>query len=247
MEDMGQYQILSTLRQVNNVADQLFKKRQGKKQQRKEAIKEIAPYRYLIVCEGKKTEPYYFEGIKRLINAKYGNKIIVNQIKVERIDIDGTGRNTEDLVKYAIEKRKNAEIPYGHVWCVFDKDSFTDEQFNNAIIQAEANDLEVAWSNEAIELWFILHFEYMNTEITREQYINKLDEYFVALSINSGKYEKNLTDIYDILTQQGDLNKAIKHAKRLESLYSITSTPASRKPSTTVYALVEELYEYLRT
>lgn len=61
---------------MNNLADQLFKKRQGKKQHRKEFIRDIAPFRYLIVCEGEKTEPFYFEGIKKLINEKYGYKLL---------------------------------------------------------------------------------------------------------------------------------------------------------------------------
>jgi RloB-like protein len=111
----------------------------------------------------------------------------------ERIEIDGTGRNTEDLVRYAINKRKSAEIPYGHVWCVFDKDSFTDKQFNNAIQKSESNDLKAAWSNEAIELWFILHFEYLNAGISREQYITKLDEYFAVFGISGISLSSNCT------------------------------------------------------
>lgn len=38
------------------------------------------------------------------------------------------------------------------MWCVFDKDSFTNEQFNLAIINAEKDNIEVAWSDEAVEL-----------------------------------------------------------------------------------------------
>ena len=34
--------------------------------------KRQAPANYLIVCEGKKTEPNYFNGLKRKINEKYG-------------------------------------------------------------------------------------------------------------------------------------------------------------------------------
>lgn len=93
------------------MVDQLFKKRKGQKRKRKEAIKEIEPYRYLIVCEGEKTEPNYFNGIRDEINSRYGNKIVVKNIKAERIEIYGTGRNTEDLVRYTIDKRKNSKIP----------------------------------------------------------------------------------------------------------------------------------------
>ena len=227
------------------MADQLFKKRQGQRQKRKEAIKDIAPYRYLIVCEGEKTEPLYFNGIKEKINAKYGNKIRVKSINADRIEIDGTGKNTESLVKYALEKKKTAKIPYGHVWCVFDKDSFTDEQFNSSIQMCVSNGLGAAWTNEAIELWFLLHFEYLNTGVDRKQYIDKLNEYFTALNINGGKYEKNIKNIYDILNTHGNIKTAIKFANKLETEFEYGATPSKMKPSTQVHRLIEELFEYL--
>ena len=102
------------------MADQIFKKRKGQKIKRKIAEKEIAPFRYLIVCEGEKTEPLYSKDIRDKINEKFGDKIKVKNLSANRIEIDGTGRNTESLVNYALEKKRTARIPYGHVWCVFD-------------------------------------------------------------------------------------------------------------------------------
>lgn len=227
------------------MVDQIFKKRKGQRASRKKAEREIAPYRYLIVCEGSKTEPFYFEGIKRQINSKYGNKIRVENVSANRIEIDGTGRNTEDLTNYAIIKRRNAKIPYGHVWCVFDKDSFSDQQFNNAITLCNNNNIGAAWSNEAIELWFILHFEYMNSSISRFAYIDKLNYWFGKFKINNGKYEKTLEDIFDILNKHGDMTLAIKFAKKLEKKYNKGTTPSNMNPATTVYELVEELLEYM--
>ena len=59
--------------------------------------KRRAPANYLIVCEGKKTEPNYFNGLKKKINEKYGNKV---DVLIPNIEVKGTGRNTTDLVKY---------------------------------------------------------------------------------------------------------------------------------------------------
>ena len=39
--------------------------------------KRLSPANYLIVCEGKKTEPNYFNGLKKQINKEYGNKVDV--------------------------------------------------------------------------------------------------------------------------------------------------------------------------
>lgn len=226
-------------------SDDLFKKRKGVKKKRKENIRKRAPYRYLIVCEGKKTEPNYFEGIKRKIEIKYRNKIDV-KYKIE-LDIQGTGRNTEDLVDYAKKLKSLSEIPYGHTWVVFDKDDFTNEQFNNAIRKAQNSNIDIAWSNEAIELWFVLHFEYLNTAIHRYEYIKKLNQHFKAKNVNCGKYQKNLDNIFEILCDNGDVRQAIKRSKSLRNYYEkqgITSE-AKMNPCTNIDRLVEELLPYI--
>lgn len=229
-------------------SDDLHKKNKRNRQQRREAHREILPYRYLIVCEGEKTEPHYFKGLSKNIEEKFKkeNREFVKIIKSSEfknfINIEGTGCNTESLVNLCIQHKKNATIPFGKVWVVFDKDSFSDEQFENAINLAEKNDISVAWSNECIELWFLLHFEYLNTAITREQYKDKLDEYFQLYKINKGKYEKNLENIYEFLNEHGNYKMAKKFA---EKLLNNKIKPCKNNPATTVQYLVEEL-EYLK-
>ena len=222
--------------------EELFKKKRGQRKKRKEDAKRKAPYRYLIVCEGKKTEPNYFEGIERKINAQYAQSIRVEE-QIE-IQIEGTGRNTNDLVGYT-EYIVNRSMPFGDIWVIFDKDSFSDDQFNSAIEQANNKGYHVGWSNEAIELWFLLHFEYLDAAITREQYNDKLTKYFTQLGL--GKYVKNMPDIFDIVMKYGSLDQAIKRSQKLlkihEELGNINSK-AKMKPATNVYVLVSELSQY---
>jgi len=108
----------------------------------------------LIVCEGEKTEPNYFMSINRFLPPG-----------VVEIDIYGEGENTLSLVDTAIshKKRVNRKAkscpltrPYDQCWVVFDRDSFKADAFDNAIYKAEANDFNVAYSNEAFELWYLL-------------------------------------------------------------------------------------------
>ena len=225
--------------------DDIFKRKKGVRKKRKENLRQVAPHRYLIVCEGERTGKNYFNGVKRKVEAKYKNKIDVkNPIELEVI---GTGRNTESLISYAARTRSLSEIPYGRVWVVFDKDDFSDEQFNNAIYKAKAEDMDVAWSNEAFELWFLLHFEYLNSAIDRSQYKVKLDEYFSKHGINSGKYEKNLPNIFELLCEGGKLEKAIKWSEKLHKWHreQCVTTESKMNPCTTVYELVGELLEYI--
>lgn len=61
-----------------------MKSKELKDNKRKSDFLQVAPANYLIVCEGKQTEPNYFNGLKQAINKKYGNKVDVN-IHVQKI------------------------------------------------------------------------------------------------------------------------------------------------------------------
>lgn len=238
--------------------EELFKKRKGQKKNRLERTLELAPNRYLIVSEGKETETNYFEGIQRRINSKYGNRIDVK--KAIHLDIFGTGRNTNDLVNhvedfiYQVDKLANRSIiPYRHIWVIFDKDDFTDGQFNSAIEQANKNGYKVGWSNESVELWFLLHFEYLNSGISREQYNEKLTNHFrekhvfQKYKLKRNKYDKNIDEIFEILYEFGDLDKAIDRSNKLFNEFKAQgiNSPAKMKPANTIYKLVLELKDYI--
>ena len=198
---------------------------------RKENVREKL-VRFLIVCEGTKTEPHYFEAlIKNYIST------------VREVTIEGEGRATVTLVDRALEikqelERKNA-MSFDRVWVVFDKDDFDD--FNEAIKKAHKLGLHSAWTNEAFELWYYLYFEYLDTGISRAAYIEKLEEAFRNRMGDAGfKYQKGNPDNYKLLQQYGREDLAKRFAKQLRALHNGTDY-AKHKPCTMVDKLVEEL------
>jgi len=192
--------------------------------------------RFLIVCEGAKTEPYYF---KALVQGSMSD--------VREVDIQGVGMGTVALInetkaiKHELE-RKNS-MHFDRVWVVFDKDDFQD--FNQAITMAEKLGYGSAWSNEAFELWYCLHFEFLNTGISRSKYIEHINEHIKkALKLKTGNnnftYTKGDPDIYHLLQQYGNEDMAKLHAARLRRLF-IGTNYASHNPCTMVDKLVDEL------
>jgi len=179
--------------------------------------------RFLIVCEGEKTEPNYFR------------KFPKNPEVYDSIDIRGTGYNTVSLINEAIRLKVEAQKrrePYIEVWCVFDKDDFPIEQFKNATILAEKNQIKCAYSIEAFELWYMLHFNFYDSALSRNQYKEKLTELL-------GKtYQKNDGGMYQLLQKRQ--NTAIKNARKLY-LHQYEQPLASQNPITTVFWLVERL------
>lgn len=178
--------------------------------------------RFLIVCEGEKTEPNYFRSFR------------VPRDVVE-VDVQGLGENPSKLVNSAKELKEQEE--YDQVWCVFDRDSWTPEDFNNAIQSANNQGFHIAYSNEAFELWYVLHFEFLNTGIPRCDYLQKLN-----LLLNR-KYKKNSETIYDELFDKQPV--AIRNATNLLKQYE-PHIPSKDNPSTTVHLLVQELNKFIR-
>ncbi|NEQ77585.1 MAG: RloB domain-containing protein [Okeania sp. SIO2C9] len=177
--------------------------------------------RFLIVCEGEETEPNYFRSFR---------------VPKDVIDVRGLGQNTISLVKEALKIMKE-DGDYNQVWCVFDRDSFPVKNFNQAIKDAENNNIKVAYSNEAFEIWYLLHFEYRDTDMSRKDYKKALTK-----KLNK-KYEKNSNKMYEILESKQP--QAIKNAEKLFKQYN-PNNPANDNPSTTVHLLVKQLNKFVR-
>jgi len=214
-----------------------------KKRREIERINQLPPYT-LIISEGKKTEPIYIQGLVNLINAKYSevNRKYSRLFPKERIKVFGTGRNTESLLKFTREyARKPENKHYTRIWLMYDQDDFPYDDFDNT--QFSINDyidedrkFFAAWSNECIELWFILYFRDLVVNVGREQYQDILKEYF--------DYEKTLPNLYEILEGKGDVYLAITRAKKLYE-ENCNNPPSRMSPATRVHELVEELRGYL--
>lgn len=190
----------------------------------------------LIVCEGSKTEPNYFQSFSLMKNS---SSLVFEVIP------DGGGINTLAVVDKAIELRDKAaqrQIPYDSVWAVFDKDGFPDSDFDNAIQKAEQNGIGCAWSNEAFELWYVYHFDNRSTPMSRTNYQSVITSRVrERLGKNSYNYKKNDVEMRNILSLCGcDENLAIRWAeKQAEEFYD--TRYHQHNPCTTVYKLVKLL------
>jgi len=210
---------------IDNALLKRFSKQEKKKK------RELISY-FLIVCEGEKTEPNYFKSFPKKVG-----KIIFD------LEFDGGGISTLKVVEKAIELRDQSSRKYDRVWAVFDKDSFTPNSFNSAIKKAEANNIHCAWSNEAFELWYLLHFHNRITPMSRKDYKESIEYCINSKLPKSAKkfvYKKNDEKFKLLLDKYGSVDNAIRWAKDLSS--SINDEKyANHNPQTMVFRLVEEL------
>jgi hypothetical protein len=118
---------------------------------RRKPFREPKP-RILIVCEGTRTEPEYFTDLRNR------ERSLVELV----IEAGGTPKT---LVERAValkkeskrQAKKDPNLGYEHVWCVFDVDEHP--YVAEAQQQARDNKIDVAISNPCFELWALLHFQ----------------------------------------------------------------------------------------
>ena len=141
--------------------------RQQRKLQRKKAIRESYD-RILIVCEGSKTEPQYFEEIRQFY------KLRTADIQVLPCQY---GTSPQQIVDFAKDKCLETK-QWEKVYCVFDRDDHLN--FDNALKSAAAKDKK--FKNElhkpirfiaiksipCFELWLLIHFDCLTRETHRD-------------------------------------------------------------------------------
>lgn len=199
--------------------------------------KKIQPEYHLIITEGTSTEPAYFGAMKEIINRTYPDKI--------NLRVEGAGNNTLNLFQDAKNLVAASANGYKHVWVVFDTDDFLADHINKTAklcLEESTEDTiyHAIWSNQCIELWYLLHFRFMQSDLHRSEYWPKLTE--ILKSQGLGEYSKNRDDMYEILLPY--METAIAHAQKLD-IINEEKLPAYSAPGTKVYELVLKLKPYL--
>lgn len=186
--------------------------------------------RFLIICEGEKTEVNYFKAFT-----------VPKKIEVR---VKGEGKNSLSLVNKAIKiiDNVNKDDSFDQIWCVFDKDNCSKEQFNQAERLAKENNIKIAYSNEAFEIWFILHFQYLDIATSRSEYLTILTKQMQKYGLlnKKEKYKKNREDMYEKLKPY-QTTAITNAAKLIQDRDEAKKHPFDANPSTTVHELVQEL------
>ncbi len=187
----------------------------------------------LIVCEGSKTEPHYFE------SARY-------EYRISQADVVICGKECGSapisVVKYALTRFEQSKHKYEKVFCVFDRDSHPSYQEAIDLVRSHsANGFTAITSIPSFEFWLLLHFvdsrkEYIRTgkKSPGDLVVGDLTSHFEREFGYS--YSKGQDHVFELLL--GRLKDASKRAKRCISDAEATNNP---NPSTNVFELINTL------
>lgn len=203
----------------------------------KRTSKNIEPHVSLrIYCNGE-TEAIYFNDLKAdlrlrspmvtVIPTEYNRLSMVRKLQ-QVLKADGYGPDDQH-----------------EVWVVFDVDALSDgNQPDPAIIERQADEAvrlchKLSYypivSNDAFELWFLLHFQFCSSHLHRKHLLDKVKEKIPV-------YEKT-RPIYDDHLKGQPTETALKHSGRLCAQYGEVAllNVSQCKPYTNVHNLVSRM------
>lgn len=188
----------------------------------------------LIVCEGEQTEKHYFQSFRS------------GKLHVDVQPYVGQPRQIV-LRAEALQNRRD----YDEVWVVFDLDFDSSrgleqyQEFERAIELAKKKGCKVAYTIDAFELWFRLHYERITTSVGRKALYKDLSKRWKVNYERDGKRADFAKSIPEKLSadEAADVKKAIERAAAM--LEKRGDLPmAERNPITTVHLLVERLLSF---
>jgi hypothetical protein len=169
--------------------------------------------RILVVCGGEKTEPVYFQGLKRL-----------RRLPSVQIDVTNHRGDPDRVVAHAVAKRATGD--FDQVWCVLDVDEF---RFNRAVPAADRDDIRLAISNPCFEVWLLLHHADATRAFTNAKaVVRELRKHVKGYDKTRLRFEQDFAPGVDVAVRRG---QAITDG----------GNALGRNPSTSVWRLVQKI------
>jgi len=233
------------------------KKEQEKKDFQRKTNDRAKVHDIIISCEDSVSAPAYFQKIiDNLIEKKKITQDSIVIVSQKKIKGSNPTKVLERLKNYNEDGKSYKD--FADKWIVIDRDTprvngggHTAKDFNEAIQNSKSKiskyNVDVAYANDSFELWYLLHFDYLDSAIHRDDLNKKLIkklktkniDVFSKLDDESMKTKDYTKLIFDeLLENQG---KAISRAEKLLKSYGDNHNPEQDNPSTTIHILVKIL------
>lgn len=192
-----------------------------------------------VFTEGQRTEPTYIEIIRD--RGVHANPATVVEVRIANATAPGSQRKPIKLVEAAVKlmreetraARSNGlrKELWPQVWCLFDRDQHA--SIEAALKQADAGDVNVAFSHPCFEVWRLLHHKPVSGTFG-----GVCDHAAARLP-----FAKDVANIKVVLPAQiapGSFAEAKKRALRMNATHGDHVPLSLRDPYTDVFAFVED-------
>jgi hypothetical protein len=215
-------------------SDDIFHKKREKaaKASRRQKAKRQSYDKVLIVCEGKKTESFYFKELIADYEINTANVHVSGDCDSDPMSVVNHG-----LALYKQEKESPSGV-FDKVYFVFDRDTHSNyAKALTTIKKSKPADTFIAITSvPCFEYWLLLHFKYTTSSYAPTGNKSPADQVLSELKNEFPNYAKAEKGVYSSLKYK--LDKAKKHAQQSLDESKING---SDNPSTLVHDLVDYL------
>ena len=198
---------------------------------RRRAVRE-PKRRFTIVCEGKNTEPDYFQALRATIRDAL---VDLDILPVAGVPMTIAQRSVELVNRARATRRQRGRVDSyeenDEVWAVFDRDEHPN--FDEAVGLCEAKSIGVARSNPCFEIWLILH----ETEFDRPDGRHAVQAHLQTLCPEYDVAKGKRPDCVRLIKQ---IDNAERRAERQLAAREAEGMP-NGPPSTTVFNLTRAI------
>lgn len=214
-------------------SEDIFKRKAKKARdlQRRLPVRQ-AYQKVLIVCEGRKTEPFYFTELKDYYEISTANIRISGECGSDPMSVV---RHGEALYREAIRSR---DEQFDRVYCVFDRDQHQNYLAALSYI-GSLKPIGVFYpivSVPSFEVWFLLHFRFATAPYSANGGKSAGDYVMSELKRYWPEYTKGLNSTFTALLPQLEQAKIFAQRLNLQS-----TANGSSNPTTYVHELVDYL------
>jgi hypothetical protein len=185
-----------------------------------------------IFCEGEKTERLYFEKLR--INQRIPRLSI--KIYSSRSD-KAVNRLLEYTIKF-MEHHKRDFRTDDLIFCIFDRDSNTNNDFQKAINTASKHNIGLIFSNPSFEYWILCHFGYFPNRFEKETLLRKIENFI-------SNYQKNDPTLYERTIPK--IRRALINSKQIAEIHLDSDTElisTESNPCTTVFEIIDIIEDF---
>lgn len=181
--------------------------------------------KFYLICEGKNTEPEYFNGLQRSQKS--------NIVELKIFPDEGS---PSALLRYAKKlfsgrRRRFSFEKDDQIWILFDKDEHA--CFEETIKKCNESNIQAGFSNPCFEYWLVLHFQDHNSLDDGAAIQKKLASLAKCYDPRSGKH-------CDFSEFSETVQDAVKRATKNQELRE-GENDAYGRPSTSIHLLATEL------
>ncbi len=182
---------------------------------------------FYILTEGEKTEPNYFQ------SSMFRNDRTFPKINPGKCP----GNDANGLKQWAESIMKTDFVKGDRIWIVLDKDENDLQKLHNLKEWCEENDVGLAFSNPCFELWLLIHFNYVDSSMNKEDLIAKLTQNLRE------QYDKS-KDYSHIFSEK--IETAVRNARTLREHNGQSGKRCNQNPFTNIDMLIADLMKFLK-